>query len=77
MYDPHFQNSLCAGSWLHRYFIYRTDRDVIEEVCVICKDRQFFKEKGSNQEYISWHAREALQPRELIFYHEYPQHDNR
>lgn len=71
MYDPLYHYSLCAGSYLHRYQIKRTYPDVVEEVCEICKDIQYFKENTPNREYLDYHIRESLQPNRLIFHHEY------
>lgn len=71
MNDPLYQNSLCAGGWLHNYKIARDYTHTVKEICEKCKDVQYFKSKTPNRVYLSYHIRESLQPNRKIFNHEY------
>lgn len=72
MEDKLWQNSeCCGGAWLHNYQITRVFPDGVEEVCVRCRDIQFFRENISNYEYLSYHLRMALQKDNPRFQYEY------
>jgi hypothetical protein len=62
--------------WLHKFETARQWEDCIEEVCVRCHERVYHKivdERVDNRNYVSYHAREVLQPNHPLFLHEYPQ----
>ena len=72
--DDFFLNSLCCeGLWLHNYMIVKTYNDCVVEECIRCKDRQVFKNNGTNKHYGSYHMRSMLQPYQNRFHKEYPQ----
>lgn len=66
--------SNCKNGWLHRYNFKRVFEDGVEEVCEVCRDRKFFKNNGSNYQYLSYHMRSVLRPSDTRFSKEYGQH---
>lgn len=72
--DLFLRNSICLNGYLHRYGIQHEWPDCVEEICDICGDRQFFRivdGKIDTNEYISYHARQALPPFHPLYIHEY------
>lgn len=70
--DDYYMNSLCSsGLWLHDYQIVRVYEDCVIEQCTRCKDRQIFKNNGSNRRYLSYHIKQTLQPHMKRFRKEY------
>lgn len=68
------KESECLGSWLHRYAIVKQFPEGVEEMCLICKDRQFFRVfdgRIDNYNYIKYHNRQCLQPYNPFYSHEY------
>lgn len=60
-----WQNSMCKNSYLHRFEIKEQYEKGVLEVCEICFMRKFFKildGKLDNQEYMSYHLKQALPP---------------
>ena len=58
-----WQNSWCRNSYLHRFNIKEEYDNGVIEVCEICGMKKFFKVidgKVSNQEYMSYHLKQAL-----------------
>lgn len=59
-----WEDSACLDVYLHRYVITKDWGEMVQEVCDICGDEQFFgimPDGGSdNMTYLSYHLREAL-----------------
>jgi len=73
--DILWRNSQCVGIWLHDYQIVGAGPDGVVEMCMRCKDRQYFKMgygNLSNIEYLDYHLRQALLKQHPLFSHEYP-----
>ncbi len=69
-----WQNSQCQNSYLHRFTIVEEYDSGVLEVCDICHMRKFFKiidNKVNNQEYMSYHIRQALPQFHPFYDHEY------
>lgn len=69
-----FQNSMCLNQYLHRFNIIAEYEDGVLEVCEICHLKKFFKVmdgKVDNQQYMSYHVRQALPS-----FHEYFDHEH-
>ena len=73
-----FQNSECRNGYLHRFNIEEEYPEGVLEVCEICFLRKFFRVMDNqldNQEYMSWHVRNALPVDHELFLHEFPEHE--
>jgi hypothetical protein len=70
-----WQKSICKGPWLHRFVLVGGTDRAIKEVCQVCHLAKFFVTRlgrSDNREYLAWHLRSALQPRNARFRKEYP-----
>lgn len=66
-----FNESKCRFGFLHRFILSKTYRDGVLEGCIICRKRVFFKNNGSNINYLRYHMRSGLQPSNKRFIKEY------
>jgi len=60
-----WQESQCLNQYLHRFSIKEEYPQGVKEVCEICGMSKFFRileDKVNNQEYMSYHVRQALPP---------------
>ena len=76
MTDLFWGNSECYDSWLHRFSIVQAYEEGVLERCEICGDEVFHKVvdgRIDNNEYLSYHARQALMPQHEYFKREYGQ----
>lgn len=65
------KNSECVLGFFHDFKIMKEFPDGVVEVCRKCRLRKFFKHKGSNLHYLSYHLRQALQKDNRRFNKEY------
>jgi len=73
--DAFWQNSKCVNSYLHRFSIKEEYPEGVKEVCEICGMSKFFRlieGKLNNQEYMSYHIRQALPQFHPLYQREYP-----
>lgn len=66
--------SECASGFLHDYRIVKVFPNGMLEVCLKCRDKQYFKNNTPNHVYLSYHMRSALQKDHPRFQKEYGQH---
>lgn len=74
--NPFFGQSECLDIWLHRFQLVEQFEDGVMERCEICGQEEFFPVidgQIDNQNYLSFHARQALMPQHELFKHEYPE----
>lgn len=67
--------SNCKSGWLHRFVILREFADGVEEGCIICKKKVYFKifeGRIDNLNYAKYHIRQGLPRFHNLFYREYP-----
>lgn len=75
--DSFWGNSECLDTWLHRFSLVGQFEDGVLERCEICGQEEFYKiidGRIDTVEYLSTHARQALQPEHPWFRHEFPNH---
>lgn len=73
--DSFWGHSQCLDSWLHRFNIAEAFEYGVLERCEICAEEAFFQVADGridNEEYLSYHARQALMPQHELFAREYP-----
>jgi len=66
------KRSQCKNSYLHRWEIVQVYQEGVRERCEICNKVKFFKTNIANKDYLGFHNRQALQPNNKLFTHEYP-----
>lgn len=72
--SSYWAKSRCKGSWLHRFNIVDAGEDYVKEVCSLCGKSIFHKVfygQTDNNDYLKYHARQALFPQHQLYYHEY------
>lgn len=74
-----FKQSKCKGIWLHRFYVvaeYHSPNPAIKERCARCGKEVVFKADSNgncdNNNYLKYHARQALLPQHSFYSHEYP-----
>lgn len=72
-----FSLSRCKGNWLHRFdIVAEYNGRAVKERCARCGKEVVFKldsnGNASNNEYLKYHARQALLPQHRLYSHEYP-----
>ena len=68
-------DSICKGGWLHRYVLLRQNPEWVEEGCLICRKKVYYRivdGKIDNLKYLKDHIRQALPKSHRLFKHEYP-----
>ena len=66
------KRSKCQKGFLHRWQIVQMFSQGAKERCDICGQGKFFKKDIPNRTYLAFHNRQALQPNQKQFLHEYP-----
>lgn len=67
-----YRNSICKNNYLHDFRqVKETDIGFLER-CTRCGKQVHFPGNVSNDYYLSYHIRSALQARDPLFHHEYP-----
>ena len=72
--DPFWGYSECMGGWLHRLTVIEQYPECTVELCILCKNKFYFKTVGGNPdnlEYLDYHARQVLFPQHPFYQHEY------
>lgn len=74
-----FKHSKCKGGWLHRFEIvaeYHQPNAAIKERCARCGKEVVFpmddNGNADNNNYLKYHARQALVPQHPLFAREFP-----
>ena len=67
-----YQKSICRNNYLHDFRQVKQTRYGFLERCSRCGKQVHFPANISNQAYLSYHIRSALQGHEPLFRHEYP-----
>lgn len=74
-----FKESQCRGTWLHKFDLiaeYHFPADAVKERCSRCGKEVVFKidplGRADNNNYLKYHARQALVPQHSLYQHEYP-----
>lgn len=68
------EESKCLNGWLHRFNLSEQGEFGVFEVCDRCRQRVFFRVSNgriNNENYLKYHARQALPPNHPLFYREY------
>ena len=69
------EKSICKGGWLHRFVILSQSPYWVEEGCLICRKKVYFKiieGRIDNLNYAKCHIRQGLPKNHRLFYHEFP-----
>ena len=72
--ESFLEQSQCLEGWLHRFVIVDQYFDGVLERCEICGQEEFFQiidGRVNNENYLAYHARQALLPQHELYIHEY------
>lgn len=73
-----FSHSKCKGIWLHKFDLVADYQGrAVKERCARCGKEIVIKlhnGEADNNNYLKYHARQALLPQHSLYSHEYPKH---
>lgn len=70
--ERRYQNSICRNNYLHKFKSLGETHKGFLERCTRCGKTMHFPGNISNQLYLSYHIRSALQTNDPLFFREYP-----